>query len=461
MSSRPLGLALLLAASASCTGEDQPLTIKAAPIVNGQKNTADPAVVLVAWPNFICSGTLVAEQVVITARHCVASPEIGHEEPQGIHTVSFGNGWDGQWTTVGTTGYAYVPPDPNAVPFTDPFFETDIAVLFLAEPAPPDIKPVPVNVLPLEAHPGLNLRLVGFGDTGSGGAGVKRVGTTMSWNLHPTLRLLYHLLAPSATCSGDSGGAQLMTIDGTEFLVGVTSFGQQSCSAGAHGAVRVDRYIDWLGQYFDTRFDKVAPSVTITSPGEGASVAAGFTVTADASDDRKVAHVQLKVDGMLVATDATVPYVMSAPMNLPSGEHTIEVIASDPYRNQATATRAVTVAAACTTDADCPEGLACSGGVCAGAIGAACSSSGDCASGQCYLTGQFDGICTTNCSSDSECPADFACSKPAASPVTKCFPAEGGGGCAIAPTGRAGALPLALLVGLATLVLARRRSRRR
>jgi hypothetical protein len=62
---------------------------------------------------------------------------------------------------------------------------------------------------------------------------------------------------------------------------------------------------------------------------------------------------------------------------------------------------------------------------------------------------------------DSECPADFACSKPAASPVTKCFPAEGGGGCAIAPTGRAGALPLALLVGLATLVLARRRSRRR
>ncbi len=445
----------VIAALAGCqdsvaTPEITPVSAASAPVVNGQKDTADPAVVLVMGPNFLCTGSLVSKTVVLTARHCVRDEDTGALVPQGGHKISFGSGWDGPGKIVATTGYAFMPGALRD-------FSTDLAVIFMAEPAPDGIAPLPVNAVDLSQHLAEPMRLVGYGITSSSSndAGVKRVGTTVLSRVDPTL--MYHVLQPSGTCEGDSGGPQFMTIDGVEFIAGVTSFGQQNCSAGEHGAVRPDAFLDWLGQHFDTQFDKVPPTVTITSPGDTTSVAPGFTVKVDAADDRKVHRVVLNIDGTYVTSDLAPPYELAPPANLVTGSHTIEVVAFDDYENAGRASVTVTLAPGCASNDECGDGKECASGVCVGALGSPCRSAGDCGSGQCFHAAN-DSFCTQDCASDDQCPSGFSCTKPELTPVTKCL-ASGSGGCAIAAPGAPSrhAPLVAPLLWIGLLVLVRRR----
>jgi uncharacterized protein (TIGR03382 family) len=75
--------------------------------------------------------------------------------------------------------------------------------------------------------------------------------------------------------------------------------------------------------------DLTPPTVSITSPADGAEVDAGFTVTVDADDDVAVTKVELKVDGAVVGTDTTAPYSFTTAPGLAAGAHTIEAIAYD------------------------------------------------------------------------------------------------------------------------------------
>jgi len=56
--------------------------------------------------------------------------------------------------------------------------------------------------------------------------------------------------------------------------------------------------------------DSVAPTVSITSPANGAIVArrSTITITATASDNVGVTRVEFLVDGALQCTDTTAPY---------------------------------------------------------------------------------------------------------------------------------------------------------
>lgn len=54
-----------------------------------------------------------------------------------------------------------------------------------------------------------------------------------------------------------------------------------------------------------------APTVTITSPGDGALVANSFGATADAKDDRAVTKVGFLLDSVAVSSDTTAPYTAS------------------------------------------------------------------------------------------------------------------------------------------------------
>ena len=81
--------------------------------------------------------------------------------------------------------------------------------------------------------------------------------------------------------------------------------------------------------------DSTAPTVSITSPGAGATVAGAIEVAAGASDDRAVAGVQFRLDGMnLGAEDTSEPYSVTwdtrGELN---GPHTLTAVARDAGGN--------------------------------------------------------------------------------------------------------------------------------
>jgi hypothetical protein len=90
--------------------------------------------------------------------------------------------------------------------------------------------------------------------------------------------------------------------------------------------------------------DTTPPSVSVTSPANGATVSATVAVSAGASDNVGVAGVQFKLDGAnLGSEDTSAPYSVSwDTTGAASGSHTLTVVARDAAGNVASST-AVTV----------------------------------------------------------------------------------------------------------------------
>jgi hypothetical protein len=84
--------------------------------------------------------------------------------------------------------------------------------------------------------------------------------------------------------------------------------------------------------------DNTPPTVSITSPASGATVSGTITVTANASDNRGVAGVQFRLDGVNAgAEDTTVPYSVPWDTTTASnGSHTITAVARDAAGNRTT-----------------------------------------------------------------------------------------------------------------------------
>ena len=83
--------------------------------------------------------------------------------------------------------------------------------------------------------------------------------------------------------------------------------------------------------------DNTPPTVSITSPASGATVAGTTNVTASAADNRGVTAVRFFVDGAFLAQDAAAPY--SVPWDttaVADGPHTLTATAHDAAGNQAT-----------------------------------------------------------------------------------------------------------------------------
>lgn len=83
--------------------------------------------------------------------------------------------------------------------------------------------------------------------------------------------------------------------------------------------------------------DTTAPSVSISSPADGAVVSGTTLVTANASDDVGVAKVEFYLDGALTATDTSAPYEWSWNTTSASdGGHSLTARASDAAGNTST-----------------------------------------------------------------------------------------------------------------------------
>lgn len=83
--------------------------------------------------------------------------------------------------------------------------------------------------------------------------------------------------------------------------------------------------------------DTEAPTVAITYPPDGATFDEGatFSITAEASDDRGIALLELYIGGALQQSDTTVPFEWMT-TNLPGGDYSIYVVAEDLAGNRTT-----------------------------------------------------------------------------------------------------------------------------
>jgi len=86
------------------------------------------------------------------------------------------------------------------------------------------------------------------------------------------------------------------------------------------------------------------PTVTLTSPAEGATVSGQVQLQANASDDHGVTQVDFRVDGTSIGTDATAPYsVPWTTTSVADGPHTVTAIGTDTIGQTASDANGVTV----------------------------------------------------------------------------------------------------------------------
>ncbi len=101
------------------------------------------------------------------------------------------------------------------------------------------------------------------------------------------------------------------------------------------------RAIDWANNWTESTVtvtvnnaDLTPPTVSITSPLDGATVAGTITITASASDNVGVQKVRIWVDGTYLGYDTTAPYTRSwNSTSVSNGSHTIRTQAVDLANN--------------------------------------------------------------------------------------------------------------------------------
>jgi V8-like Glu-specific endopeptidase len=219
-------------------------------IVGGETDTGDPSVVAVyaqqpgSDAGFLCTGSVIAPTVVLTAAHCVSTFETGKGATFTVLTSANVNRGGGQQLAVRT-----VHANPR---WSMHNLEGghDQGIVILSEPT--SLPALPFNRQALDSTAvGRPLRLVGYGHNISdsarqSGAGVKREVLTVLRSVAPMLIGVGD--SRHGTCNGDSGGPAFMKIDGVETIVGVTSYGNEDCSDGGFDA-RVDTDLAFIDSY--------------------------------------------------------------------------------------------------------------------------------------------------------------------------------------------------------------------
>ena len=108
--------------------------------------------------------------------------------------------------------------------------------------------------------------------------------------------------------------------------------GESQCGTAGAYILDVNICSSWhIGRYFGLdNLDGVAPTVTITAPANGASVSGSVSITAAASDNVGVDHVEFLLDGVLLGSDAVAPYALTWDSSSASnGAHTLQARAVD------------------------------------------------------------------------------------------------------------------------------------
>jgi MYXO-CTERM domain-containing protein len=374
-------------------------------IIGGQTGHAGEFPTTVAIYNGgLCTGTLIAPDLVLTAAHCISPGVIGYSSQQEVTAntqvvLDAENIFNGSGRAI-RAAETYPHPDFSLSSLGD----NDIGLIRLAQSVT-DREPTPINRLHEDAPVGLSVTMVGYGasQVGGGGAGQlfvlpeKKATACANYGVTDSKLLCYSQTDGSGKCEGDSGGPSYAVIGGVQRVVGVTSFGDQSCAQfGAD--TRVDAELDFLYS--------VAPELQCQAEG-ACNEACG-------------------IDGLAADPDCPI----------------------------------------CSRDSECGDDQVCgTDGRCVpapftpGGDGSACASNEECGSHICASDSE-GGLCTSTCESNEQCLDGFECV--GAGETSVCWPAaeQDKGGCSVNGSGKSAPWALVLL-GLAFAPLARRKRRGR
>lgn len=170
-----------------------------------------------------CSGSIVAENLVVTAKHCLMD-----KKDQKLR-LYFGDDTTQAKDDLYRPIVAHDVRHPTDWTMTFPSF--DIAWVKFEGELPRPFRPLPILTNPENLRPGARILQVGYGDhnpnVGEVEAGQKLWGETRLLRYINNPRffhiLLFHGEEGQGSCHGDSGGPAYIQIEGQWFIIGVTN----------------------------------------------------------------------------------------------------------------------------------------------------------------------------------------------------------------------------------------------